>query len=135
MLIRAHEQFHLAADGLRLRVEDDARGAGARIGDHLQPVDVGEERRGIEGDAPVGHARLEAKLVVSHLFVVPGRVTAVGHEILGGRTQSDVERIVDAAEPEAFDACAVICTFSVGLNERITRGEKPSDEVDPGWSV
>jgi hypothetical protein len=31
--------------------------------------------------------------------------------------------------------CAVICSSSFGVNARITRGEKPSDDVEPGSSV
>ena len=66
----------------------------------LQVVDLGAVRGNVELRAPVREADLRSKLVVRQFLVPECRPIAEGHHVLR-RAERQVQRVVDAAEPEA----------------------------------
>jgi hypothetical protein len=100
VLIRPHEQFELRAWRLGVAVQDDARRAGAGVGDVLHILDLGHEHGGVQRDAAVGHARLGADLVVVHELVFPVRMARERHQVRAEH-RPDVQGIIDAAQAEA----------------------------------
>ena len=85
-------------------VEHHARAARAGVQSGLQILDVGVERRGVEGYA--ADARLHAAFVVPQRLVVIVLVAAEDRPVLG-RAQRDVQRVVHAAEAEALRGLGV----------------------------
>ena len=91
----------------RLRyVEDQAGRARTRGHGGLQVADVHGEQGEIEGAAAAVEGRLGADFIIPQLFVFP-RVPATKSGEIRGSAQGRVERVVDAAEAEAFGNLSV----------------------------